>query len=291
MGDIRRSPLVRLLSRMGLRRAGSISAKSHYLAAELGQMGVQSPVEVNYWGCDLRLFSPGSRVEARGRLGLPASVKIVLSPRRVEPSFNIHLIVEGFPAVLRRWPDALLLILGRSNGDYQAKVAQTVSRLGLGSSVRVIGRLANDALPDYYRASDLVVSMARSEGFPNTVLEVMACGVPVVAGDIPQIRELLTDGVNARVCPIQVAAIESGMLDVLADSSLAARLVAAGRGVALESGDISRNGQRWAARLRELAASEKTQDWLSIWPYRLLLIAHQVGGGLSERRWARTSRT
>jgi glycosyltransferase involved in cell wall biosynthesis len=65
------------------------------------------------------------------------------------------------------------------------------------------------SLPDYYQASDLVVSVASR--IPNTVLEVMACGVPVLVGDTAS-RELLTDGVNARLCPISVAGIEAAMV-------------------------------------------------------------------------------
>ncbi|MBL8202144.1 MAG: asparagine synthase (glutamine-hydrolyzing) [Chromatiales bacterium] len=279
-GDMHLSPLVRLLSRMGLRRAESISAKSHFLAAELGQMGVAAPVDVNYWGCDLRRFTPGDRAAARARLGLPAGAKVILSPRALEPRLNIHLIVEAFPAVLARWPDALLVILGRADPEYEAAIVAAVARLGLDARVRFLGLLEEAALPDYYRASDLVVSMASSEGFPNTLLEVMACGVPVLVGDIPQIRELLTDGVDARICPIEVGAIAAGMLDLLADPAGAARQVAAGREVALEFGDIGRNAQRWAERLRELAVAGKPQATLSIWRYRLVLRAYQVARAL-----------
>ena len=279
-GDLRLSPLARLLSRMGLRRAAAISAKSRFLAAELARLGVRAPVEVNYWGCDPERFSPGSRAGARERLGLPPGARIVLSPRAIQPLYNIHLIVEAFPAVLRRWPDAMLVILGRASADYEARIVQAVARLGLGSRVRMAGLLPEAALPDYYRASDLVVSMAGSEGFPNTLLEVMACGIPVLAGDIPQLRELLTDGRNARIRPLTTDAIASGINDLLAEPALAATLAAAGRETVLEFGDIARNGQRWAARLRELAAAGKTQGFISAGSYRLVLWAYQLARAL-----------
>jgi len=275
-GTARLSLLQRLLSRMGLRRAGSVSAKSRFVAAELARMGVRAPVEVNYWGCDLGRFQPGPRSAARSRLGLPDAAKIVLSPRAIQPLYNIDLIVEAFPAVLRRWPDALLLMVGRVAEQYQAKVAAMVERLGLAPHVRIIGNIGEAALADYFRASDLVVSVASSEGFPNTVLEAMACGIPVLVGDIPQIRELLTDGVNARICPITASGIEVAIGEMLIDPESAGRIAAAGRATAMESGDINRNGERWASELRMLAAGRKTQNFLSSLSYRLVLRVYQL---------------
>jgi glycosyltransferase involved in cell wall biosynthesis len=275
-GDTKLSALVGLLSRMALRRAGVISAKSRFLAAELARLGVRSPVDINYWGCDLRRFTPGARSAARARLGLPDRAKIVLSPRALKPLYNVHLIIEAFPAVLRRWPDAILVLLGSTEGPYADRVLEEVQRLEIGGHVRVIGEVGQDALPDYFRASDFVVSVASTEGFPNTVLEVMACAIPVVVGDIPQIRELLTDGVNARICPITVAGVEAAMGEILADPDSACRIAAAGRATATEAGDIDRNGARWARELRALAAAPAKQGFMSVAPYRLVLRFHQL---------------
>jgi glycosyltransferase involved in cell wall biosynthesis len=126
-----------------------------------------------------------------------------------------------------------------------------------------------------------VVSVASSEGFPNTLLEVMACRTPVLAGDIPQVRELLRDGVNARICALDVPGIEAGMLEMLADPATSGRLAAAGRDTALEFGDINRNGARWAEELRAVAAAGRTQGLLSAMTYRVVLRLYQLG------RWLR----
>jgi len=276
-GDLKLSAMERLLSRMAFRRAGFVSAKGRRLAVELGRMGVKAPVDVNYWGCDLDVFSPGSRPAARACLGLPDGPKIILSPRAINPVYNIHLIVEAFPAVLRRWPDALLLIVGRSEPTYNAQLMAAIARLGLGENVRLVGEVAQETLPDYYRASDLVVSVASSEGFPNTVLEVMACGTPVLAGDIPQIRELLVDGVNSRICPIAASGIDVAIGEILADPEKTDKFSAAGRLTAIEFGNIDRNGERCAGQLRALAADHERQSWISAVSYRLVLRAYQMG--------------
>jgi glycosyltransferase involved in cell wall biosynthesis len=203
-------------------------------------------------------------------------VKVVLSPRALEPRLNIHLIVEAFPAVLRRWPDALLVIAGRAKPTYESEIINTIKRLGLIPHIRLAGNLPADALPDYFRASDLVVSVASSEGFPNTVLEVMACGIPVLAGDIPQMHELLNDGVNARICSISVSGIETGMGELLADPEAAGRMAAAGRLTATKVADIDRNGKVRAGKLRALAAAPRRRGLWSAVSYRLVLRLYQV---------------
>ncbi len=282
-GDVRRSWMERRLAILGMKNAGRIAAKSHHLEAAIRKMSIQSPVDVNYWGCNLRQFTPGSRLEARAQLGLPASPKILLSPRAIEPRLNIHLIVEAFPAVLRRWPDALLVFIGRADLSYHKSITQTIARLGIGSNVRFCGFVPMDQTVTYYRASDLVISLGNSEGFPNTLLEVMACGIPILAADIPQVRELLIDGVNASVSPLQVTAIESGIVRLLEDSSLAAGQAVAAQAAALEVGNIASNAQLWSTSLLELARSGKRPSATSIWLFRGLLLVYRISRALSLR--------
>ncbi len=254
-GDTRVSPLRGLLTRMGLRRAAFISAKSRFLAEALRGLGVRARTEINYWGADLKRFSPGDAAAARRTLGLPAGVPIVLSPRAIEPRLNVHLVVEAFAEVVKHRPEAELVILGRSMPQYRAEVAAAVAHLALAGRVRVLGEVGQEALPDWYRASDVVVSVASVEGFPNTVLEAMACAVPVLVGDIPQVRELLTDGVNARISTVEASAIARGIEEVLADRQRALAIAEKGRKTALEWGDIDTNGRRFAEAMRHVVES------------------------------------
>jgi len=270
-GDTRVSTLRALLTRMGLRRAAFISAKSRFIAAALERLGVKCRVDINYWGSDLNRFRPGDSAAARRQLGLPATGPLFLSPRAIEPLYNIQLIVEAFAEVVRVRPDARLAIIGRSVPGYLAVVTETIGRLGLGDRVRVVGEVPFPDLPAWYQASDGVVSMANAEGFPNTVLEVMACGVPVLVGNIPQVRELLVDGVNASLCAIDQPAITSGLLQLL-QTEVADLLSVRGRETALEAGDIAANGQRFATELRTMADSGRRPGFLGLLPFRTLML-------------------
>ena len=241
-GDARVSPMRRLLTRMALRRSCYISAKSEYLARRIRGFGVKAPVAVNYWGADLEHFSPGDRNAARRELGWEENGIYLLSPRAVEPRLNVDVIVDAFAAVKARFPGARLVILGRSKPDYLRRIQEQIDRLRIRDSVLMLGNVAQDALPVCYRASDAVVSMAQSEGFPNTVLEAMACRVPVVIGEIAQIGELLRNGINALITPIRVDAIVDAVSGLLEDDALAYRISDGGLSTVRKYGDISRSG-------------------------------------------------
>ena len=60
-------------------------------------------------------------------------------------------------------------------------------------------------MPYYYSAADVMISLSSNDSLPNTMLEAMACGCPVIMGDIPQIREWITDGQNGYLCPVKDA--------------------------------------------------------------------------------------
>lgn len=262
----------RMLTRMGLRRVNYVSAKSGYLADRIRSYGVRCPVDVNFWGADLEHFRPIDRTLARQALGFPDRVPIILSPRAVEPRLNIHLIVEAFPKVLERFPDALLVIVGRSAAAYRNRVERRIADLGLKSSIRLFDEVGQTVLPTYYNASDVVVSVAASEGFPNTLLEVMACRIPIVVGRIPQVQELLEDGRNARICGIDPAAISSAVVATLKKPDDAAAMADSAWQTAVAEGDINKNGARFAARLKEILRNPLR--YRDRWVYPAALLAY-----------------
>lgn len=285
-GDAHVGKMLRLLIRMALRRVDFVSAKSNYLARRITEYGRVKPMEVNYWGLDLTVFHPGVTAKSRDQLGLPHGVPIVLSPRALEPRLNIDLIVQAFERILHKHPDAILILAGRSRDDYREKLRVQVADAGIADKVRILGDLDRDRLISHYQAANIVVSMARSEGFPNSVLEAMACEKAVIVGRIPQVTELLKDGYNARICGTSASALAEALLGLLSEPARCAELGRRARGTVMDVADLARNGTRFSAEFRKIidAAQGRRKRIIGNAPFSLAYVGYLT---LSRTPWVR----
>ena len=241
--------------RIAARQADFISCKSVFLTRRLQEWGVQCPLDVNYWGVDHSVFSPGDRMAARRSLGLPLDARVALSMRAFEPRCNIHLVARAFLEVAQEFPDLHLVFVGAPTFPrYAGKIREIIGASGLSSRSHFSLSVGVKEMVSYYRAADVAVSVGSAEGFPNSVLEMLACKTPVIVGRIPQIEELLTDGENARFCDLTESSIANGMRWMLdpGNRRTMEQIGDAGLAVSRESADIVANARRFASRLEEL---------------------------------------
>ncbi len=139
-------------------------------------------------GVDLAVFHPGDKFAARTRLDLPYDSRILLFAAngiRDNPWKNYQALQQAVRTLAGTTGKLLFLALGESGSDQQIGNATMQFRPFTDS---------RNQMADYYRAADVYVHAARVDTFPNTVIEALACGTPVVAtgvGGIPeQIRSL-----------------------------------------------------------------------------------------------------
>jgi len=279
----------RLLTKRGLMQSSYISAKSGSLLDRIRSYGVGTAADVNFWGTDFNRFTPGDKGEARSKLGWDTTGVVILSPRAIEPRLNIHLIIEAFPVILSRYPDALLVLLGRSDPVYKGVIEEQIRRLGVSENVKVLYEVTQDVLPLYYQASDVVVSMARSEGFPNTLLEVMGCKVSIVVGRIPQITELLEDDRNARICELETARISAAILDILDHREKAQRLADEAYVTVRQHADIRKNGIRFCNEVKGRLAVNRHARKIQLPGFRMLYLMYRVYRRLAGKWKGRAS--
>ena len=143
-------------------------------------------------GVDLGAFSPGpDRTTLRARLGLADQPTVFFLARldRAHYFKGLHVLIEAMAQI----PEAALVVGGDGEWrtDYEAQ-----ARARLGGRVRFVGDVADEALPDYYRAADALAlpSIDRTEAFGLVLLEALACGTPVVASRLPGVRTLVDEG-------------------------------------------------------------------------------------------------
>ena len=162
-----------------------------------------SPIQLDMFGPDydvpadkVRMIPPGyddnrffpvsgaTRSVIRERLGWRGPVILALG--RLAENKGYDLLVRGFKLVADRFPDAKLHLAvgGEDRGDHEAKLMQElkdiVAELDLEDRVVFGGFIADEDLPDYYRAADVFALSSRYEPFGMTAIEAMACGTPTV---------------------------------------------------------------------------------------------------------------
>ena len=210
----RRSRAMRWLTGWTLRRADLVTGDSMDLVAEVDRYRPRCPtVQIN-WGADMTRFTPSS-------WSVRAPFDIV-SLRSWEPCYRIDRIVEAL-ALLRPQVPARLHLLG--GGSQEAALRVQVAALGLQDAVFFHGRVDDAAMVAVLQRCKASVSLPDSDATSVSVLESMACGVPVVASDLPANRQWL--GAEPRLLvPVGDAMALSKALHLLWQDEALARRVA-----------------------------------------------------------------
>lgn len=139
-------------------------------------------VEVVPPGIDLARFVPANPTDARASLGLSSDAPLVVTVRRLVPRMGLDVLIEAWEPVRRALPTGQLVIVGE--GPERDRLNELAGRLGVSSSVHLVGKVDEETLIRYYQAADLsVVPTVALEGFGLVVLESLACGTPAVVTD------------------------------------------------------------------------------------------------------------
>ena len=162
-------------------------------------------VEVIAPGVDLDRFSPGDRDDARSMVGAPRG-RVVLAVRRLVARMGLEVLLEAWRSLAPGADDALVIV---GDGPAAATLRLQARTLGVEATVRLVGRVDDDALVAWYRAADVTaVPTVALEGYGLVVLESLACGTAVVGTDAGGLREAL----DSAGCGPAVPAGDAGAL-------------------------------------------------------------------------------
>lgn len=177
-------PLVKAL----WKDADAVVAVSNGLREYATQTTPDLPIEVIPNAIELSVFMPPSHKNGDGPTRL-------LFVGRFNAFKNVETLVNAAGQLLQAGETNFeLQLIGE--GQRRANVERLVIERGLTRHVQLLGWVERDRLVDYYRRADVFVTATTWEGMPNTVLEGMACGLPVVATRASGLEELVRDGVN-----------------------------------------------------------------------------------------------
>jgi glycosyltransferase involved in cell wall biosynthesis len=199
-----------------LRRADRLIAVCAALADRMVDLGAHPDrVHVVPNGVDAGTFAPMPVAEARARVGLPQGVPTVVTVANLVERKGVHLLVEAIRTLTG--PDgslAHLVVVG--DGEERGRLAALVDRLGVGDRVHFAGAVPHAALRPWFCAGDVFALASSREGWPNAVMEALACGRGVVATRVWGTPEILTSEdlgllVGERSAPALAAALAQAL--------------------------------------------------------------------------------
>ncbi|NMG28306.1 TIGR03087 family PEP-CTERM/XrtA system glycosyltransferase [Aromatoleum evansii] len=227
-----------------------------YLNASVGVSAAHMTRICN--GVDTQRFRPG----ARGREVLDGSpfegdeLCVIGTVGRLEPIKDPLNLLRAFVHLLRRAPELAgrLRLMFVGDGSLRAELEAEVARAGVGACVWLVGERRD--VPEALRAMDVFVLPSRAEGISNTILEAMACGLPVIATRVGGNAELVLDGETGILVPASDSdALADALARYVGDGGMLRRHGEAGRQRAVEEFSIDGMVARYAQLYESLLSA------------------------------------
>jgi glycosyltransferase involved in cell wall biosynthesis len=195
-----------------LSRARGVIVPSGFLRGVFGKHGVQTEIVPNI--VDLMRFRPA---EPRpGRLHM-------LVARNLEDIYDVPTALRAFARLHASHPHARLTVAG--SGRRRVDLERLCADLGIADAVAFTGRVENERMADLYRDADVLLNPALVDNMPNSLLEAMASGVPIVSTNVGGVPYVVEDGRTALlVRPRDPDAVVAAVERLVTDRALALRL-------------------------------------------------------------------
>jgi len=236
-----RNAAARFAARWALGRIAWMTACSNDLRARTIAIGADPRrIETIPYGVDVERFRPDAarRESARAALGLSAADVMLFTAGRFVRKKGFAYLIDALARLAPAHPGVRLVIAG--GGDLDGELRARVAAHGLGSRVHFVGVLAQDDVARHLAAADIAVmpsvkdDAGNVDGLPNTVMEALASGTPLVATTAGGIPSVIEDGKNGLLVAERDVAGLAAALDRLAGNrELRASIGAAARADAL----------------------------------------------------------
>ncbi len=191
--EAHRNIQTRMITRSTLMRSDVLVGDSKCIEKEARRYGFRGPYFQFPWGVDLEHFCHESTANLRKQLNWQNNT-VLLSMRSFEKLYDVACILEGFLIAVKEKPELRLMIFGQGSQEEQLK--KIAAQSGESDKIYFGGTVPLEQLPEVYRSADVYVSASHSDGASVSLMEALACGLPVLASDIPGNREWITPGEN-----------------------------------------------------------------------------------------------
>ncbi len=199
-----------------IRKAEGVVAVAAALKDDLANLGAPAEkIVVLRNGVDLNIFRPLDRDSIRAKMAL--SGKVIASVGSLIERKGHDVVIQAIAKI----PDATLIIAGE--GGERTRLQALARRLGVEARVRFLGAINHASLAEVYNAADALALASTREGWPNVLLEAMACGTPAIATNAGGCREVIRENAAGRIVSDRHPdAFAAALLDALSSTDRAA---------------------------------------------------------------------
>ncbi|MCC5631836.1 glycosyltransferase family 4 protein [Nostoc sphaeroides CHAB 2801] len=200
---------------IGMQGAKHLIAVSNQTKIDWIKQGFkEDKIDVVYNGINIEKFQPSAHVSiTKKEWGISDDVEVISYIGRLDKEKGLETLIRGFSLFLKNHKSAKLLIAGKPlcyPEEYKKSLEHLTFELGIAESVKFLSHLTNP-IPLYQISDVTVLTSLHSEPFGRTIIESMACGIPVVASRTGGIPEILTGKFQPMLC-------EPGNVENLADT-------------------------------------------------------------------------
>lgn len=227
----RKGELYRRLDLFLMKRFDHLFAVSKATQEEMMAAGIpQSKTTVLYNGIDTETWSREHiQSTVREELGIPQSSQVLGYVGRIMPEKDLETWIRAAAIVAKRYPHAKYVLVGEGrDGTTLDELKALAASLGIADQLIFPGFRRD--LPQVYAAFDVFVMSSLREGLPNSILEAMALGVPVVTTDVAGAKELVVNNETGFVVDQKdVQGLASSILKILDHETIRSNMGLAGR--------------------------------------------------------------
>ena len=210
-----RSGLNVLMTRRTLVGADAVLTVSEAMRqATISEFGVKpQDVHTVVNGFNTSVFGPSDQAQAREHLGISGGDQLVVYVGRFIEAKGLRELIEASRLLAASNDRFRLVLIG--DGGMKAELLGLIQAAGLADKVHLPGGLPPEKVAQWICAADVLTLPSWSEGYPNVVVEAVACGRPVVATDVGGTREIINASNGILVAPKHVAGLRTGLEQAL----------------------------------------------------------------------------
>jgi glycosyltransferase involved in cell wall biosynthesis len=184
----------------------------------------------NVRGVDMDAFSRRPEVMAKAEKLRRDDLFTFVFVGRIVGDKGINELVQAFIRLQKEQSNVRLILIGNYEANLDPIKLETKALIDSTQSIEAVGPQYGDDLKAYYAASDCFVFPSYREGFPNTVMEAGAMGLPSIVTDINGSREIIINGKNGIIIPSKdTNALYTAMLRMATNTSETQRMAASAR--------------------------------------------------------------